>query len=434
MEKDILKDNFENAQQAFDKDDFTGCLRFLTFCFEENSGFRSGYELALQALIQLHAEEEINLFQNALNSFNEAKPFYDLGYHFIEVAHYRLSIPFLERALSFESQSSQTVLELSLAYTANFQVKEAFQILSSIDWKGDFWGLYQLHYCALLLGDSENIAAFIQSIREGVQKEDSQNETIQTILYMMKVLEEMLFRLEQIKSPQNHIRDWHFIQYGSAILDYFDEHEEYVAGGRYVSLWGTWESVASNLEKLKVYLEKLSILPKKILIWEDRSSEIIGMTLAKKMSLPIEKVKPENIEQPNSILIVSQAHLLNESFNLIPVQKNQIVFAYNLNWLHESLFTPDITSHLTQHFFFPWNGGGLHFNPETNNVTETEDDLRPVDLIVEEILKQEIKLDSTFDEVLAFYQKHKNFLKGSISGVERVRFKLDSPVKGSYFI
>lgn len=435
MEKENLLKHYENAEQAFIKDDFTGCLRSLTFCFEEDPSYRPSYELALQALTQLHAEEEINLFQNVLNNFNEMQPFYDLGYHFIEVSHYRLSIPFLERALSFETQNSQIILELSLAYTANFQVKEAFQVLSSIDWKGDFWGLYQLHYCALLLGEVDDITVFIQSIRESLEKESKQNETIQTIDYMVNILEEMLLRYQQVVTPQNHIRDWHYIQYGGVILDYFDESEEYVAGGRYVSLWGTWESVALNLKYLKVYLEKLSIVPNKILTWDDRGSEILGTTLARMLDISVEKVNSKDIVQENSLLIVSQAHLLNQAVNLISIQKNQLIFAYNLNWLHEGLFTPDIVGHLTQHYFFPWEGGGLNYNPDTNEVTETKDDLRPINLIIEEILQQKVMVDISFDEVLTFYGKHKNFLKGSIhGGSERLPFKIDSPVKGSFFI
>lgn len=58
------------------------------------------------------------------------------------------------------------------------------------------------------------------------------------------------------------IRDWHFVQYGAAILHYNEENKT-IAGGRYTHLQGDNQLVYLVLNKLVVYLQTLNRVPEK---------------------------------------------------------------------------------------------------------------------------------------------------------------------------
>src|SRR6185295_19382987 len=98
----LAPDPLESARAKYEEHDYPECLRLLTFAFTDNPDNRGSYELAASCLRQMKAEDEAALFEAALADFDNYKPFFDLGYHFIDAGHDRLAIPMLQRSFSLD--------------------------------------------------------------------------------------------------------------------------------------------------------------------------------------------------------------------------------------------------------------------------------------------------------------------------------------------
>jgi len=405
----------------------------LKWGFKEDNEYQPLYQLAIQILDKLEISEEKNLFENALANFKQFQPFYDLGYHFIDMGNYDLAQPFYEKALKIEPNSSDTAYELSLVYSARFNIKKALEVLENTDISHDFWAIYRLHQCKIWNNQIKGVKGFIEQAKKRLQEEE-RNDDIDFAKEKIEELDEVFGRYNLIGNPETHIREWHFIQHGAAVLDYFEENEEYVAGGRYVALWGTMESVREVLEKLRLFLITLHKNPVKFLSLPDRHSEIISKAVSMRLKVDFDFLNEDNIKEENTIIIAGD----NDSFNgieeIFSIRKNQIVFSFNLNWFSNAMISPDIAGFMTQIYSFPWEGGGLIIDNETKEVEKTEPDNRTAEVIADELVNIESEINEEFQETLNFYTKVQDYLKGgSKDSQKRLNFIIDSPVPASYF-
>jgi hypothetical protein len=200
---------------------------------------------------------------------------------------------------------------------------------------------------------------------------------------MIEKLEECFLRYQNHFKTEMHIKTLHYIQYGSVLLQYFDDNEENlnVAGGRYVAKWGSNEEIKSISLKLKDFLEKLNLPYNSISYLPDRDSEIIGKVLSGLMSLPLGIYKNQFAEK--QLVVAANNNLLNGYPELSEIGNGQIVFVLNQDWLNAATLTPDICGLMSQTYFFPWNGG-LKVNSETGKVEQLPPDQRSTDDIVNE--------------------------------------------------
>ncbi|HEY9060201.1 MAG TPA: tetratricopeptide repeat protein [Pseudobacteroides sp.] len=426
-------EQFNNAQKAFEGGNYQEALRLLVFAFSSDPSFLGCYKLANECLLKLGATDEANLFKDAITKFNSFEPFYNLGYHFIDVGHNRMAIPFLERALSISPGDLKATMELTLALTAQFQPGKAKLLLEKVDKGEDFWVWYQYYWYCLLSNSIEGIEEFISSAKGCFGKQSAENENIANCVCMIEKLEECFLRHKTILKPEMFIKYWHYIQYGSVVIQYFDDNEENlnVAGGRYVAKWGSNEEIKSILLRLKGFLEKLNLSCNSISYLPDRDSEIIGKVLSELMRLP-SSIYKKQLEE-NQLIIAANNNLLNEYPELAEISNGQIVFAFNQDWLNVSTLTPDICGLMSQTYFFPWNGG-LKVNSETGKLDQLPPDQRSTSYIVTEILSENIDVQGDFGENVQFYMERKEYLKCSgKAGKKRLPFRVDSPVPGSYF-
>ncbi|MCX7921583.1 MAG: tetratricopeptide repeat protein [Clostridia bacterium] len=431
-------EKYKSAEKAFKEGNYQETLRILTFAFEEDHSYRPLYELSVKCLKFLGGRDESVLFEKALSSFNKFEPFYNLGYHFIDVGHTRLAIPFLQRATELSPDNLDSAFELSIALTAQFQPQKARAVLDKVDIGDNFWAWYQFYWCSLLSNKPEGIKEFIYTGKPELKRLVESGETdFQPCLDMILKLEECYKRLNTVPTPQPIIRDWHFIQYGSAILDYFDSRTAddgmNVAGGRYVVSWGTNADISGIISKLNQLLTKLDRQPETVLALPDRDSEIIGRAAAKILVTNFETLTQENAASGKCLIVAGNSTAFNEFPFIAEIKQGQTVFALNHNWLLNTSITPDIIGVMTQLYNFPWQGG-MKANPKTNQMEETQPDERPAEEIASNIAKEQPNTDPSFAETLSFYLERKEYLKGGTkAGTKRLMFSTDSPVPGSYF-
>lgn len=441
------QDDYEAAQALAAQNEPAKALSHLTGGFEKDAAFRPLYELAAQCLRDLSGEDEAVLFDAALADFQNHKPFFDLGYHFIDVDHYRLAVPFLERAHLLAPGDALVASELAIAYTHQFQPQRGRDALQDVYQTASFWAAYQYFWCCLLCNsDLDEIADFVADGRNALAESNLSEEDLQgpaaALDKMERCLERLLLLGEDLQ-PQL-VRDWHFIQYGAALLDFFDDRTDenglQVAGGRYVALWGSLPSIAGILHKLVRFLEALDRKPERLLYLPERDSEIIGIALGTLLNLPPEEADETNIVGPDRLIVAADNRLLDDWRPLYLSFPNQTVFALNVHWTEDGSVTPDAGGLMTQTYYFPWRGEGITIDPETRETIPTPPDTRPSFEIAAELAATEGELDMGFDaEHLPFYVHLRDHLAGAPSITPpsgeraRLRFNSDSPVPGAYF-
>ncbi|MBX9688603.1 MAG: hypothetical protein K2X27_17980 [Candidatus Obscuribacterales bacterium] len=427
----------ESAKERFAQGDFPECLRLLTFAFIKDHDNRDCYVLAAMCLRQMKADAEAELFERALANFENYAGFFDLGYHFIDVGHERLAIPMLERAFKLSPGNTEVALELAIAKCGRFQPFEARKVLLECEFSEGFWLRYQFHWSSLLCGITDGAEQFIKDSRRRFLAEAASHE-IRGALYALDKLDELRLRLTLLPDPKPLIMHWHFLQYGAAILEYFDDREGQeglqVAGGRWVYVGLSYKQMASTLIKLKQYLKAIERSPSLILSMPDRDSTIIAHAAARLFGLPLTVIPdPANVGWEESLLIAANNWNL-ENAAIEKVLKGQSVFAFNLNWLQQGPITPDIAGLMSQYCSFPWSKDRLQIDPESNERIVLPEDLRDPEEIAAEFNVESTEPDEYFPEILDFYNQNALYLKGGrLGGTKRWRFITDSPVPGNYF-
>ena len=430
-------DPLETAKENFAQGKHQECLRMLTFAFNDTPDNRDCYQMAALCLRQMNAEIEAKLFEDALSSFDNYKSFFDLGFHFVDVGHDRMAIPMLQRAFKLSPGNGGVGLELAIALCSRFRPQEAREVLMQCDLAANFWIGYQFYWSSLLCGLTDGVEQFIKESRRLFLSQAATHE-IKGALYALDKLDEFRLRLTLLEDPQPIIMHWHFIQYGAAILDYFDDREGQqgmqVAGGRWVYVGISYKQLSITLNKLKRYLQAIGREPKLILSMADRDSTIIAHGAAKIFGLPMTEIAdPSAIGWEESLIIAAQNHSY-EGANIERILKGQTVFSFNLDWLNKGPCTPDLAGMMSQYCTWPWSKDRLIVDPETKERQEAEDDNRSPEEIAEEFGQELEEFEPEFEQVLDFYKQNMLYLKGGrLGGSKRWRFITDSPVPGSYF-
>lgn len=423
---------FQQARQQFDKGEHQQAFQTLASAFREDAAYKPLYEFAVQCLTALDAEEEKELFENAVNTFNKPEAFSRLGSHFSGAGDYMIAQPFLKRALALDSSNTDIAHDLAIAYARRFAIREAITVLESVNVHIDFWALWFLAKLKILNNEINDASVFIARLEKAFEGEANNDET-EIPRLKVNELKEMLERHKTIGSPQTHIRDWQFIQYGGVVLDYFDSEDQYVAGGRYVASWGSHESIREIIGKLKDLVAALEVPLQAVKFLPDRNSQIVGMAVAKVMNLPGSLL---NADEDNSqcLIVAADSASLNE-YEFNAVSNGQLIFALNHSWLQSAMISPDITGMMTQSYYFPWDGNGFKMvDPEKGTLEKTEPDNRSAEEIAADIANTSFET-AGITELISFYKERKSHLKGISNkpNDQRHNFMVESPVPGAFF-
>ena len=302
------------ALAAMDKGEPENALRHLRFGFMADPTHRPLYQTASLCLHAMEGNEEAKLFETAFNQFEDPLPFYQLGSHFSQIGQTDLAVPFLERGLILAPDDLQIATELGLAYTSAFQPLRARQVLARFLDRGDYWASYQYFWSSILLNQPAGVREFIKTNRGDLTQSNLEPRVKAAVRYTLDQLERALQRLDVIQPPQDTIRDWHFIQYGAAVVDLMDQRisqdGDKVAGGRYVALWPQYEKLSGVLHKAARLLDAIGRRPNRVLALPDRSSEILGRALAVMMDLPFQSAPADLLDMSKQVIVAADNRLL----------------------------------------------------------------------------------------------------------------------------
>ncbi|MDF1698088.1 MAG: hypothetical protein P1U56_19730 [Saprospiraceae bacterium] len=411
------------AKEHYETGDYSTALSLLVGGFRKDIYYTPLYELSSKCLDKMGGKDESILFKNAIGALN-ASTFQQLGNHFYQVEHYPLTEIFLEESFK-TNKDAEVGHNLAVAYARRFDTKKAQETLEIIRNKFDFWTYWFYVKMKILNNDKSNLEQSIKELEDAFDP-NSNDENLIIPKQKVKELRESFERLQLVNQPEQKIRDWQFIQYGTLIMDFFYAEDQYVAGGRHVASWGNNEFIKDILHVLSNILKEKGI--EKIVHANNNDSRIIGTALSKISNIPIEEYRPTNGYR-NSLMLVSDSSGFNEFNNIEIINNQNITFSFNHNWLQTNYICPDIIGLMSQSYTYPWNGGNFKMN-EDGTTSRTEPDQREDELIADEIAATELKGKVTID---AFYDSVKNDLKMNQIQGHRYNFMIESPVPGSYF-
>lgn len=424
------QEHLERAQEKFANEEYQEALRALSHGFAADMHCLPLYEIAVACLQKLDAPEEAALFKAVLDEPGNPLVYKKLGEHFMEEKHYNLAMAFYEGYRLLAPEDQEILHDLAICYARRFRMKDALQTMESLQ-SNDFWDLYFRNKCRILCNETAGVQEDIESMSNLLENHPDREEAYWPLVKTRELMD-MLQRLQRVPEPRMHIQDWHFIHYGSAILEYF-ESDEYVAGGRYVALWGSFNAVKSVARQLRKFAEKLSVHIDHIAALDDRDSEITGRALARELGLEFSIYHPEGAHH-NALIVAGNASELGRYEELNTATDGQILFALNLDWLDAAYICPDICGYMSQYYYFPWNDGCFRLNEETGKTEKIPADLRSPQEIADDIYNEvpgEEHAAANYD----FYAKRREYLKGigTLGDPFRHSFVIESPVPGSHF-
>lgn len=434
-------EDFEKAQTLFNAGDFQQSYQAAIAGLKKDAGHQPLYSLAADAAGRTGAYSVQEHFDRAGNNMDDAEAFYELGEFFFGEYTYDLAEVFYEKTLDLDPEYPSAVHDLILSRARQFRIADAvagFGLLRANTL--DFWESYMLCKMGILSADEEGMAllksGWLDNLEAEVKNHISDPESLALCMVKIAELREGIERFAVVPNVQTHIRDWQFIQYGGAVLDFHDDGEDYLAGGRYAICWGTHTRIKSLADKLKQFVQRLEIPLQGVAALDDRDSEIVGRVLAKALDLPFAAYDPYGDNQ-GCLIVTSESANLNytDYEGLSGIKNGQIVFALNHNWLRPAKVTPDIIGQMSQEYHFPWNGGGLQIFPgAAEGIKVTSRDDRPAEAIAAEIFQLEVPT-ADIGALLDFYAEHKAYLKGigTLGQSTRFEFNIESPVPGTFF-
>lgn len=422
------QESLQTAKNHYEAGAYDEALGSLSLGFRADVEYKPLYGLASDILEKLGAAEEKALFEDALTRFDAFEPFNNLGVHFFQLGHDDLALPFLQKAVGIDASDSETLYGLAMILARRSQIGSAIEVLEK-DTQKVFWNYLFWAKLRVMHDLPEGVQTALDELYAVLDQEPDQ---LEVAIPRQKVNEvkEMLVRYGQIEIPRQHIQDWHFIQYGGAILDFFEDD---VAGGRYVATWGSNAALRTVLQKLTRYLAIMDVTIDHVRYMDNRNAEIIARVLADMLGID-HGVYGAAEECARCLIVGGDTSDFNASEELARLEKETIVFALNHNWREPSYITPDIIGLMSQMYSFPWEGGAMRIVDAEKGQTETsEPDARDADVIAAEILAIE---PEAFDEsIFDVYTRHQRQLKGigDLAGEHRYNFMVESPVPGAYF-
>ena len=198
---------------------------------------------AAEALHHMESPVLAQLFEAVADAPDRASAWLELGAYVSLGAEPDFAVSVFDRALALDGTSLEAATSLALAHAAAFEPKHGCYVLAGrrlVDFRSQF----AMAWCSLLCGELDGADRFIDQARCGLRRSPVGDRTAQYHSWF-DGFEESIARFARVGDPRRHVRDWHFIQYGAAILDCCEFAD--VAGGRYVSTWPTYRDLALRL-------------------------------------------------------------------------------------------------------------------------------------------------------------------------------------------
>ncbi|MGQ9629697.1 MAG: tetratricopeptide repeat protein [bacterium] len=438
MSVDNSQRYLEGAKASFEEGAYRHAFDLLRWALINNPKSKAGYELAVKVLRALGEEEEAMMFEEVLEAADEAEPYYHLGYHYIDCGQYDLAAALLGRCAELAPDSPEVNHELGYALMKTSRFAEAISAFHrAFALEEDFPTAFSLSRCYALTNAVEEAEEYMRRAKR-LAVEDDHRELIAE-------LRGIITRLRRFPpSGFKNIRDWHFIEYGGSILNLAEEEfgeGNYVAGGRYVILWSSYQLVGRILTTLVRMMKRLSYRPRFVLS-HGEPARPLSWAVSMALDIPIEEFDPWNTPRERGILITARSEDLGDIVDsLRDHSENLAVFSFSLCWTKDQLVVPEIAGLMSQVCFLPWDEqmrAEYDRNEGRRRIVNVPKDPRPPQEIARNIWGacDGSREEDELARILNYYSARRDFLffNNSNKYPKRAYFSLESPVSGAKFV
>lgn len=332
-----------------------------------------------------------------------------------------LAVALARRAVALEPEWAGSLALLALAGAADFQPALGLQAL--LDRKHlEFDPAFARAWCSLLCGDIGRVLDFVEGARAELRHAALDHETRtfrETWLYYM---EGCLARRVTVEEPADILRAWHFIQYGSVILECSPDLEP--GGGRFTATWKSYRQVTAILKALFDLLIRIDRRPSTIVAAGGRDSAILGRAAAEFLEVPFRSVGDGYPDLTRALIVAAHAGDL-EGLPLSEVREGQTVFALHVNWLVVGHIVPDVCGMLSLSCTLPWHveSALARSAPQLGALREPSEAE-----VVQRLLTAEGETNVSAHAAMPLYAERAADITGRRTGSRRERFRRDSPV------
>jgi tetratricopeptide (TPR) repeat protein len=382
------------------------------------------YAFALRMLGDTRGAERV---ERVLTQPQRAESFFQLGSAFVEEGMYGQALAPLYRSYQLAPGEAAICYWLGYSLMKEFQLEKALLFMRrAYEKEPRLPMVYSMAYLYLLRGESEQADPFLLEMEKIVQREGEGTERL-------KYLRE--FRERLIAHPPKDIRDWHFVQYGTALLrvfhDDFPDVPEDPAHGRYMWVTLTYRQVAAALKALACLFESLETKTDYSSIsYVSQEGAPLALALGEMLQLPVSAFSPANAGRPEIVLAVHSEEVNRIARSCID-RPESLIFSLTVDWTRETVMLPDVIGYFAQVSFLPWQER-LEFRENGAAVRVPADD-RPPEQIAKEIRNEADKVEESFLSSIARYTLERNGLwkLGRNTDCPRKRFLVESPLGGA---
>lgn len=422
---------FEKANECYDNGQYKDALNNIEKCFKHKVDVLALYTLALKCAKKLKEEELENFFSDLIKNFNSLNSFYKIGKFYFDGGKFDLSINFFLKELERKPRHKASANDLAVAYASIFKLQEAIDVIIKYKLKG-FWHVYYLAKLNLLLNNTI-VVHYLMAKLQRMLTQSKNSEYTEIIEFKINELKETLARLNLVSKIENPLRDWHFIQYGSILinLDGVSEKNELISK-RFLHTVYTNSTFNQIAQYLKELFKKLNVNIEQIVFLPDYDSEVIARYLALEFNLSVKSYRNSSVQ--NCMIVCAKSDSLKNYTKLNQIENNQILFALSHNWNSENNICPDIIGSMTVDHHLPWQNNRK--TPEFMETGKTSDDfdskISAIKMAID-VFDRTITNNVASDDI-AFYVQKKALIKCLMPDKNNFRFyySIESPVMNSF--
>jgi hypothetical protein len=415
---------------------------------ELDAGF---VDLFTDVLRQLGGADEAALGERLRARFEDADAAVQVGLRLLEAGIEELAIPFLGHCLQLEPLEPLPAIGLAQAWASLLAPERGVEAMKAQLGRQGFeadleWWL-RFHMSSLLAGaPDEGLPRFCAQVRRQVEQGgiDDAGYAEHVSLAVEELQAAFARWVAATDKSTEHIRPWHFIQYGGAVLLTAPAHGSTAAAGRFGMLQLSAPAVAEIVRHLVELLEAAGRTTTCVVPTPGKDAAIVAHLAARLLGVPVTLV-PDDQPLPEGALVAAAdaQNLLRETDFERPTWRTRLrrragevgLFALCMDWRAQAPFCPDAVGVLAQRAVLPWSGGAVSVDPTTGRGERVPEDERSAEEIADALLRLDPTASPEWPAALTAYKAQIRHA-GVTARIESVRgpFVKDSPVAGSYFL
>ena len=223
-----------------------------------------------------------------------------------------------------------------------------------------FWPAFQMRWAALLCEQTGGLANWSESMAralgQGIIEVPNSDEAY-------AALDQLNSRLERLESVRANLGSSalldpftraYFIRYGAALLN---SSTLAIAQGLEEPTVLNYEELRLQIDGLCDWLRLLKLMPRKIFLFDDTDSIIVGRAVAAQLAIDFQIADGAGYNRSKSLIVSADSRNLTAP-PLRTIFPGQVLYSLNLH-LETSAIAPDVASIIGPQLSLPWHRGPI---------------------------------------------------------------------------